>query len=113
MLRKKLMAALLALCVAAPAFAVTEAAADCCCLRAHRECHCPVCVHAREADSGRSQVRECAQPGASASLPSLPAALPVSPAAPIELPRLALPFREPPRLAQPPPAEVLTPPPLA
>ena len=109
----RLPAALLAVCLAAPAFAVPDGAADCCCLRAHKQCHCAVCEHAREIESGQGSVRECGQPASATVVPALPVALPVAPAVIVRKPLAPQPSTPPPRLESAPPPDVLTPPPLA
>ncbi len=92
------LAALLALSMAAPAFAGVEAAASCCCAHADRRCHCPVCEHAR---------------AAAARLPALPDMLPPLRDAAAPLPPRAPPSRRLPAGSEAPPLEVPTPPPLA
>jgi hypothetical protein len=107
------MAALLALSMAAPAFAAVEAAATCCCAHAQRRCHCPICDHARALESGRPLLQQCAPSHATARLPALPNALPPLRDATIALPPRATPSCRLPALSDAPPLEVPTPPPLA
>jgi len=107
------LAALLALSMAAPAFASVEAAASCCCAHAQRRCHCPVCEHARALESGRPLLQQCGPSHAAARLPALPDMLPPVREAAALLPPGAPPSRKLPALNEPPPLEVPTPPPLA
>jgi len=109
----RVVAALLALSLAAPALALVETAASCCCALKKADCHCPVCNHARELASGESSFEQCGTTGAAAARISLPEVLPPLrlQAAPLPRPlpasRPTFPAREPPVL------EVPTPPPLA
>jgi hypothetical protein len=107
------MAALLALSMAATAFAVVEAAASCCCEHVRVNCHCPVCEHGRALESGRPLLQQCGASQAAARLPALPDMLPplLEPAS--VLPPLAPPSRSLPALSEAPPLEVPTPPPLS
>jgi len=112
-LHLRLASALLALALAAPSFAAVEAAASCCCLHAQRKCHCPVCEHARELESGQRHFKHCGESHEAVRTAALPDALPPSSGAQPLLTPLAAPLQEPLALHPAPPLEVLTPPPLA
>jgi hypothetical protein len=93
--------------------AYAEAAEDCCCHAHDAACHCPVCAHKRAAESGKPILKSCGSTADEVAVivldPSLPAVEP-SPA-----PRVAVqrPRALAPSLAEAPPREVPTPPPLA
>jgi hypothetical protein len=93
--------------------AYAEAAADCCCKAHDAACHCPVCAHHRAVESGKPFLKSCGSTADEVAVivldPSLPAAEP-TPAPRIGAQR-ALDVA--PALAEAPPREVPTPPPLA
>jgi hypothetical protein len=73
----KFAAALLALSVVAPRVAAAIPAASCCCKHHAQECHCPICDHGRELQSGQAYIKACAggDQGAAVSSP-VPVSLP-------------------------------------
>ena len=109
----RIAAALLALCVAAPGLVGPAAALSCCCAHAEKKCHCPVCEHARELESGQRHIKTCAGGDETAASPSsIPAGLPPEQAATlITFP--PEPREEPALPPDPLQREVPTPPPLA
>ena len=106
-------AALLALSIAGPVLATVPAPVSCCCHRTHERCHCRICEHARELESGLRHFQQCGESHFAAKLPALPDVLP-----PLPVPVLPLPAAAPARRplfspAEPISLEVRTPPPLA
>src|SRR5712692_2465312 len=99
---RKVAAALLGLTLAAPSFAAAETARSCCCLHAERKCHCPVCEHARELESGQRHLRRCGDSQPAATVIALPDALPPSSDAEPPLQLLATPVHAPIALHQAP-----------
>jgi hypothetical protein len=108
----RIVAALLALSVAAPGLLGPAAARSCCCPHAEEKCHCPVCEHARELESGQQHLKPCASGRDTAASHST---IPIAP--PPEAEALVVTLQLTPRgeLFQPPDPlqrEVPTPPPL-
>ncbi|HYS08802.1 MAG TPA: hypothetical protein VEP66_08655 [Myxococcales bacterium] len=93
----------------------SAAAASCCCRHKAGDAHCacPVCVHARETQSGKPFYKNCAPASGVTALAAKEAAVPTAVAAPSRRSRQA-PAQV--RIASPPedpPLDVPTPPPLA
>ena len=107
------LAALLALSIAGTSFAVVPAAADsCCCGHVRERCHCPVCEHARQIESGLRHIQPCAQPHVAAGLHRAPDVLPPVIVSEAIRPAIAPPDRPLFSPAEAPAIEVRTPPPL-
>jgi hypothetical protein len=91
------------------------AAASCCCTHKAGDAHCacPVCVHARETQSGKPFYKTCASASGVTALVAKEAAVPTAMAAPAtRIPQAPAQVR----IASPPddpPLDVPTPPPLA
>jgi hypothetical protein len=97
-----------------PLLATTDRASCCCAHQAgDPDCRCPVCTHAREAQSGKPFFKTCGADRATAAVVTREPAVPVAPDA---LPKQVRPVPVPARIASPPPdpaPDVPTPPPLA
>jgi hypothetical protein len=109
----RVIAALLALSMAATAFSAVPAADSCCCRQTQVRCHCPVCEHAREMESGFRRVQQCSESHLAARLPALPDLFPPLSEHAFPLPVIAPATRPLFSPSEPPPLEVRTPPPLA
>jgi hypothetical protein len=109
----RVVAALLALTMAGAVFARVPAADSCCCHHAQERCHCPVCEHARELESGSRHVRQCSESHFAGRLAAQPDLFPPSPVQAFPLPMIAPATRPLFSPAEPPHLEVRTPPPLA
>lgn len=109
----RIAAALLALSVSAPGLLGPGTAPSCCCAHAEQNCHCPVCEHARELESGQRHLKSCrAGAGNAISLTAISVALPPPHAEEVVAYQPA-PRGEPALPPDPLQREVPTPPPLA
>ena len=112
MLTGRAIAVLAACALAFQALAVPVPVASCCCAQKSARCHCPVCTHAREIESGCRFLQGCGPSAQPAMVTTASPVIPALPQAVVKKILLSLPEGPSPSGPPEPTVEVPTPPPV-